>query len=59
MQNLQGETDIPNIYEFYKPIRQMVYAIVFNLHHHKFVASKEKKRKTYRIRITVSGLQSY
>mgnify|MGYP000850441836 CR=1 FL=1 len=47
MQQLNVENELPDIYEFYKLIRQMVYAIVFNLHHHQYAASKEKKRKHF------------
>lgn len=46
---LEDEKEIPNIYSFYKPVRQMVYAIVFNLHHHRYMAEKENKCKYGRI----------
>lgn len=45
---LEDGNEIPNIYSFYKPIRQMVYAIVFNLHHHRYMANKENRRKCFR-----------
>lgn len=36
--------EVPNIHHFYRPIRQMVYAILFNLHHHTFMASRNKEK---------------
>lgn len=37
--------EIPSIHHFYRPIRQMVYAILFNLHHHTYMATKSKESK--------------
>lgn len=37
--------ELPSIHVFYRPVRQMVYAILFNLHHHKYLANKSKKEK--------------
>ncbi|KAK3930295.1 Constitutive coactivator of PPAR-gamma-like protein 1-like protein [Frankliniella fusca] len=37
--------ELPSIHLFYRPVRQMVYAILFNLHHHKYLANKSKKEK--------------
>lgn len=44
---LEDEThkELPSIHLFYRPVRQMVYAILFNLHHHKYLANKSKKEK--------------
>ncbi|XP_034241898.1 constitutive coactivator of PPAR-gamma-like protein 1 homolog [Thrips palmi] len=44
---MEDEThkDLPSIHSFYRPVRQMVYAILFNLHHHKYLANKSKKEK--------------
>ena len=42
--------DIPNIVLFYRPVRQYIYAILFNYHHHAFLAKKAKEegqRKKY------------
>ncbi|XP_075235420.1 constitutive coactivator of PPAR-gamma-like protein 1 homolog [Lycorma delicatula] len=36
--------EVPNVHHFYRPIRQMVYAILFNLHHHSFMATKNKEK---------------
>ncbi|XP_065201519.1 constitutive coactivator of PPAR-gamma-like protein 1 homolog isoform X3 [Planococcus citri] len=48
---IEDGKQIPNVYVFYKPIRQMVYAIVFNLHHHVYVASKNNTSVQVDIRI--------
>lgn len=37
--------ELPSIHVFYRPVRQMVYAILFNLHHHQYLANKSKKEK--------------
>lgn len=37
--------ELPSIHLFYRPVRRMVYAILFNLHHHKYLANKSKKEK--------------
>ncbi|XP_026684073.1 constitutive coactivator of PPAR-gamma-like protein 1 homolog [Diaphorina citri] len=39
---LENEDEVPNCHLFYRPIRQKVYAILFNLHHHTFMALKNK-----------------
>lgn len=36
--------EIPSIHLIYRPVRQMVYAIVFNLHHRIYLATKSKER---------------
>ncbi|XP_073951503.1 constitutive coactivator of PPAR-gamma-like protein 1 homolog isoform X2 [Choristoneura fumiferana] len=38
--------EIPSIHHFYRPIRQNVYAIVYNMHHHRFMAQKAKDEGT-------------
>ncbi|XP_022122884.1 constitutive coactivator of PPAR-gamma-like protein 1 homolog isoform X2 [Pieris rapae] len=38
--------EIPSIHHFYRPIRQNVYAIVYNMHHHRFMAQKAKEEGT-------------
>ncbi|XP_028158532.1 constitutive coactivator of PPAR-gamma-like protein 1 isoform X2 [Ostrinia furnacalis] len=35
--------EIPSIHHFYRPIRQNVYAILYNMHHHRFMAQKAKE----------------
>lgn len=42
---MEDEThkEIPSIHHFYRPVRQMVYAILFNLHHHTYMATKSKE----------------
>ena len=39
----QCHREVPNIQLFYRPVRQMVYAILFNLHHHTFLAEKQRE----------------
>lgn len=34
--------DIPSVHLFYRPARQMIYAILFNLYHQKYLCSKKK-----------------
>uniref|UniRef100_A0A8D8PM29 Constitutive coactivator of PPAR-gamma-like protein 2 n=1 Tax=Cacopsylla melanoneura TaxID=428564 RepID=A0A8D8PM29_9HEMI len=48
---LENEDEVPNCHLFYRPIRQKVYAILFNLHHHTFMAIKNKSDKKPDIRI--------
>ncbi|KAG8233956.1 hypothetical protein J437_LFUL014165 [Ladona fulva] len=36
--------ELPSIHLFYRPVRQMIYAILFNLHHYSFLASKNKEK---------------
>ncbi|KAM3962412.1 LOW QUALITY PROTEIN: constitutive coactivator of PPAR-gamma-like protein 1 homolog [Aphomia sociella] len=38
--------EIPSIHHFYRPIRQNVYAILYNMHHHRFMAQKVKEEGT-------------
>uniref|UniRef100_A0A1B6BZX8 Constitutive coactivator of PPAR-gamma-like protein 1 homolog n=1 Tax=Clastoptera arizonana TaxID=38151 RepID=A0A1B6BZX8_9HEMI len=40
----ENHKEIPSIHHFYRPIRQMVYAILFNLHHHSYMATKNKEK---------------
>ncbi|CAB3243440.1 unnamed protein product [Arctia plantaginis] len=35
--------EIPSIHHFFRPIRQNVYAILYNMHHHRFMAQKAKE----------------
>lgn len=41
----QCHREVPNIQLFYRPVRQMVYAILFNLHHHTFLAEKQREQQ--------------
>lgn len=41
----ESHKEIPSINHFYRPVRQMVYAILFNLHHHTYMATKSKDSK--------------
>ncbi|XP_060800922.1 constitutive coactivator of PPAR-gamma-like protein 1 isoform X3 [Amyelois transitella] len=38
--------EIPSIHHFFRPIRQNVYAILYNMHHHRFMAQKAKEEGT-------------
>ncbi|XP_047473049.1 constitutive coactivator of PPAR-gamma-like protein 1 isoform X3 [Penaeus chinensis] len=39
----ENSRELPNAVLFYRPVRQFVYAILFNLHHHTFMARKAKE----------------
>ncbi|KAG8242101.1 constitutive coactivator of PPAR-gamma-like protein 1 isoform X1 [Homalodisca vitripennis] len=41
----ESHKEIPSIHHFYRPVRQMVYAILFNLHHHNYMATRSKDSK--------------
>jgi len=41
----ESHKEIPSIHHFYRPVRQMVYAILFNLHHHTYMATRSKESK--------------
>lgn len=41
----ESHKEIPSIHHFYRPVRQMVYAILFNLHHHTYMATRSKDSK--------------
>jgi hypothetical protein len=43
---MEDEThkELPSIHLLYRPVRQMVYAILFNLHHYMYMASKSKEK---------------
>jgi hypothetical protein len=43
---MEDEThkEFPSIHLLYRPVRQMVYAILFNLHHYMYMASKNKEK---------------
>ncbi|XP_040569824.1 constitutive coactivator of PPAR-gamma-like protein 1 homolog [Lepeophtheirus salmonis] len=47
--------ELPRIYEFYRPLRQYVYAILFNLHHHKFTRKQNQETKRT-LESKISGL---
>lgn len=38
----ENHREIPSIHHFFRPIRQNVYAILYNMHHHRFMAHKIK-----------------
>ncbi|XP_072940583.1 constitutive coactivator of PPAR-gamma-like protein 1 homolog isoform X2 [Epargyreus clarus] len=35
--------EIPSIHHFFRPIRQNVYAILYNMHHHRFMSQRAKE----------------
>jgi hypothetical protein len=39
----EAHKELPSIHLLYRPVRQMVYAILFNLHHYMYMASKSKE----------------
>lgn len=39
----ENNRELPNAVLFYRSIRQSVYAILYNLHHHTFMARKAKE----------------
>jgi len=40
----ENHREFPSIHVIYRPIRQMVYAILFNLHHRMYLATKSKEK---------------
>ncbi|KAJ9598878.1 hypothetical protein L9F63_026588 [Diploptera punctata] len=40
----ENHKEFPSIHVLYRPVRQMVYAILFNLHHYMYMASKNKEK---------------
>jgi len=40
----ENHREFPSIHLIYRPIRQMVYAILFNLHHRMYMATKNKEK---------------
>lgn len=38
----EGNREFPPIHDIYQPLRQRVYAVLFNLHHLRYVHSKKK-----------------
>ncbi|XP_055678273.1 constitutive coactivator of PPAR-gamma-like protein 1 homolog isoform X3 [Lutzomyia longipalpis] len=38
--------DVPSVHLFYRPARQMIYAILFNLYHQRYLCSKSNKNQT-------------
>lgn len=41
--------EIPSIHHFFRPVRQNVYAILYNMHHHRFMAQKAKGNPVIRV----------
>lgn len=46
--------ELPSVHLFYRPARQMIYAILFNMYHQKYLCSKKEQGKTELPDITVS-----
>ncbi|KAL2747304.1 constitutive coactivator of PPAR-gamma-like protein 1 [Vespula maculifrons] len=40
----ENHREFPSIHLIYRPVRQMVYAILFNLHHRMYLATKSKEK---------------
>lgn len=40
----ENHKEFPSIHVIYRPVRQMVYAILFNLHHRLYLATKSKEK---------------
>lgn len=40
----ENHREFPSIHLIYRPIRQMVYAILFNLHHRMYLATKSREK---------------
>ncbi|XP_011495096.1 PREDICTED: constitutive coactivator of PPAR-gamma-like protein 1 homolog [Ceratosolen solmsi marchali] len=40
----ENHKEFPSIHIIYRPVRQMVYAILFNLHHRLYLATKSKEK---------------
>lgn len=40
----ENNREFPSIHVIYRPVRQMVYAILFNLHHRLYLATKSKEK---------------
>ena len=38
----ENNREFPPVHEIYQLLRQRVYAVVFNLHHHRYVHTKKK-----------------
>lgn len=43
----ENHREIPSIHHLFRPIRQNVYAILFNMHHYHFMATRSKGIVTY------------
>lgn len=41
----EGNREFPPIHDIYQPLRQKVYAVLFNLHHLRYVHSKKKGKR--------------
>uniref|UniRef100_A0A6P7H1M3 Constitutive coactivator of PPAR-gamma-like protein 1 homolog isoform X1 n=1 Tax=Diabrotica virgifera virgifera TaxID=50390 RepID=A0A6P7H1M3_DIAVI len=39
----EGNREFPPIHEIYQPLRQRIYAVLFNLHHLRYIHSKKKE----------------
>lgn len=46
--------ELPSVHLFYRPARQMIYAILFNMYHQKYLCSKKEQGKNELPEITVS-----
>ncbi|KAJ6644031.1 Constitutive coactivator of PPAR-gamma-like protein 1 [Pseudolycoriella hygida] len=46
--------DFPSIHLFYRPARQLIYAILFNMYHQKYLCSKKEQGKNELPEISVS-----
>lgn len=52
----ENHREFPSIQVIYRPIRQMVYAILFNLHHRMYLATKSKEKGgKYDVDFTIYG----
>lgn len=52
----ENHREFPSIHVIYRPIRQMVYAILFNLHHRMYLATKSKEKGgKYDVDFTIYG----
>lgn len=38
----EAHRELPDIHRLFRPVRQNVYAILFNMHHHHFMANRAK-----------------
>ncbi|CAD6207136.1 GSCOCG00010130001-RA-CDS [Cotesia congregata] len=47
----ENQREFPSIHIIYRPVRQMVYAILFNLHHQIFMATKNKEKGDEKIEV--------
>jgi hypothetical protein len=50
IEDVKGSTDLPHAHVVFRPLRQRVYAILFNLHHLHFLA-KERGESVPKIEV--------